>query len=527
MASAVLDSILVCGFARENIRLCLHTYYLSNIVNLIFIRYHTENYFEPTDFDSDDIQEIIVTANDGREPITHFPSKQKHPVILCTVQLKITFNVGSFNLSAYGTGTVFAVDDNHNAFILTAAHNARMYFKLCAICDEWIKKCNHNTIHYQQLFKATNIECIRRSIEKHTFGDILFRQTCEIVLIDDVNYKNYGNIDDGYDIMLLKFKDVQNYYNQFTKHIKLMSVHNNMLSDISSFNIFGYPRDKYNQYQDQWYLYGMSSVNNDYNLIQNKITQKFIFKHRSVDTSKSQSGAALYYQDSKTKNNIIFGVHCGGKKSEYCNVATLIDKNIFFIHTLKELNDNINQNKSFFIVSKSGKYLYDSDNIMPNLPNPVSGHMVCGHSKAFEFSGAKKYKTRWKMKRINNNFYYIISMYHKAHLYKTNWQWVKTHIDGRSFKDDNGYSKAIWKLKPAQNRYWTLQSCSSDNYYLYVSGVFSLYWNKDDVSTSAKCQRSRCFWKIACVDCHVAIAKCVMLRQQNVKDQDVSVKYHV
>eukprot|EP01084_Bolivina_argentea_P053260 97773_1 len=286
------------------------------------------------DQSDDDVNELLVTGDDGREPIYDFPKIKKTPIIHCVGQIKCHYRIKAFSRIGYGTGTIFKVEGQH-AYVLTAAHNTRALFKQCPHCKEAhdLKSvtctCGSKQKLVKTLFNATDIEFIRLGITENDCGKIIDRKQCEVAYVDDVNYRKYNKPCYGYDIMILQFKDNSGFYNEYTKNIRLESYNPNIsINHVKSFRIFGFPFDKYEQH-NIWGLYGMRSVGKDFQSDTCEETRKHIFKQRSVDTFKAQSGSAIYYQDEKSGDAVIFAVHCGGIKSEKCNVGTFIECDYF------------------------------------------------------------------------------------------------------------------------------------------------------------------------------------------------------
>eukprot|EP01084_Bolivina_argentea_P057706 105421_1 len=305
-----------------------------------------------TDSSDEYEEEALVHDQDEREPI-HNTRVREMDIIKCIGQLTIEYKYnenGLYYRKTLGTGTVISVIDGTTALVLTSAHNIRTFVLECPKCHEYyninkkyvngnksiicsnkINNCNENISSKSnwKMIKATGITFRRRTTK---FGADFGRMEgmpykCKVQLIDDINYKTFHGTSQGYDIAILSFTDSSNYYRKYCRDIAIQPCDHDKLVDMKQFNMFGYPGED----KKRGKMYGGSSKHKEWELKLNKITEKKYFKHREVDSSCGQSGAALWFQ----KNNkfVIFGLHSGGSSESKYNIATLFngDKFVNFI----------------------------------------------------------------------------------------------------------------------------------------------------------------------------------------------------
>eukprot|EP01084_Bolivina_argentea_P103637 185607_1 len=293
------------------------------------------------DFSDEYEDEALVHDTDEREPI-HNTSARKMNIVNCIGQLTIEFrynNNGLYYKKLLGTGTVISVIDSNSAMVLTVAHNVKTFVLECPKCQTYhnMKKtdinknlthiCNHDnngivcnekmsTKTHIKMINATDITFRRRSIQ---FGENVFGKLegdpypCKIEVLDDDNYKRFPGPNNGFDITILSFIDTTNYYKQFCADIIVKNI-----VDFDRFYLFGYPGEKEKRNK----MYGSASTDKDWEYRIHSVTNMKYFRHREIDTTAGQSGAALWCQ--KDGKSVIFGIHSGGNSTSKYNIATLI-----------------------------------------------------------------------------------------------------------------------------------------------------------------------------------------------------------
>ena len=226
-------------------------------------------------------QEVIVHKRDLRKPIYNSRLK-KSPIIKCIGQLNIVYkyvNRGPYIIQTQGTGTVFSVDSQNVAHVLTCAHNVCRYVYECNKCKgymemrqknvnndkmEEVRKCiycQHTDLN-TTFIKASEIEFNRRCIAKELiiksndndnqekvfrFGDLIEGYECNVKsMYVPSEYQNYPYPTSGYDYAILSFKDTNNYYSEYCKNIILSTARETLHKD-TKFSIAGYPGDKPDQ----------------------------------------------------------------------------------------------------------------------------------------------------------------------------------------------------------------------------------------------------------------------------------------
>eukprot|EP01084_Bolivina_argentea_P292888 503641_1 len=294
--------------------------------------------------DSDDNHEVLVHDHDLRQPIHELANSefQKSSFVKCIGQLYIEYNYpqNNYKLSLTGTGTVIRVKTRDGyfsaatAFVLTAAHNARRTIWQC--CDQYFeqkvkRKQINNCPKCQKtlskkidsiMIKATSIKFQRRVIHISGFGNFEEAYECKIEYLDEWNYKAFPYPKSGFDWALLSFIDNGNYYWNNCKKIELIAAET---PKYNQFIIIGYPGEKSKQ---MWgYKMNQNGMTMEYETSKN--TKNIYLKHKEIDASPGQSGAAIATQI-KDKT-IIWGIHVGGNdKNKYnkYNIGTLLNKDI-------------------------------------------------------------------------------------------------------------------------------------------------------------------------------------------------------
>eukprot|EP01084_Bolivina_argentea_P153825 268194_1 len=250
-----------------------------------------------------------------------------------------------------GTGTVITTKSNGlfsaaTAFVLSAAHNARrnvwqccgQYFEKVAKEDKInnCPKCAKLLIKKNDIVmvKATSIQFQRRVTNVSGFGNFEEGYKCKIEYLDEYNYKAFPYPKSGFDWALLSFVDEKNYYWNNCVNIELATIDTKQTPKYKQFMVLGYPGDKSKQ---MWgYKMDRDSVTMKYET--STKTKNIYLKHREVDTTQGQSGAAIA---SQVKDKmVIWGIHVGGNdKDKYnkYNIGTLLNKDI-----IKHINCIIN-----------------------------------------------------------------------------------------------------------------------------------------------------------------------------------------
>eukprot|EP01084_Bolivina_argentea_P039998 73902_1 len=316
--------------------------------------------------ENDDIQEAIVNSTDLRTAV--YNSNQKDEQILkCIGYLRTTFKYAqhSYKLQKRGTGTVISVSNDKICYVLTCAHNIRTKVYHCPNCNKYLnlKHDDKNRAYYEnhsnctttpnpKFIKANKIEFIRCSIHKQyqkkmqnksdelviKYGDeekiYLCNMNTNTSWIDDQKYELYSSTSAGYDIAIISFEDIDGYYK---KNIPTkIDVQNgkNTIEKIKQFNIWGYPFDKTG-------MYGMKSIQTNYQFKQHSKTDQIYLKQEEIDTTAGQSGAVIW-----TKNGsqfILCGVHTGGSAAKKYNVGTL-----FNVQNLEQIKNILPQRGGMF-----------------------------------------------------------------------------------------------------------------------------------------------------------------------------------
>eukprot|EP01084_Bolivina_argentea_P114871 204416_1 len=302
----------------------------------------------------DEIQELIVTGNDGREAVYEFNYKQ-NPVYSCIGQIRseYTYDEHEYKLITIGTGTVFHVNTSSyqpKAYIISAVHNVKHTIAHCKGCDIYMeRKQNKKRVKCKKCGKipkykvdylninATAISFKRRSNDVKTFGELIKRyDDCKVVKFDKL-YHEYRAVTHGYDWVILSFIDNDNYYSKFCKNITFKPA-TDILQQCTEINIFGFPGDKQDQ-NKQFGLWGMKSKAIEKFKIKKNMKTGCKYLHQTaIDTYAGQSGAIIFCTESKlkvsnlnkTNKAIVFAIHVGGtyNNSKPFNAGTLINHNL-------------------------------------------------------------------------------------------------------------------------------------------------------------------------------------------------------
>eukprot|EP01084_Bolivina_argentea_P153823 268191_1 len=260
----------------------------------------------------------------------------------CVGQLYVEFNYPqkNYTLSIAGTATVFTSKRNSNSsttvFVLSAAHIVRRNVWQC--CGQYVEnandcsKCDEKKDYV--MINATNIQFKRKVTDASGVGYIEDRYACKVEYLDEYNYKAFPYPKSGFDWALLSFVDEKNYYWNNCVNIELATIDTKQTPKYKQFMVLGYPGDKSKQ---MWgYKMDRDSVTMKYET--STKTKNIYLKHREVDTTQGQSGAAIA---SQVKDKmVIWGIHVGGNdKDKYnkYNIGTLLNKDI-----IKHINCIIN-----------------------------------------------------------------------------------------------------------------------------------------------------------------------------------------
>eukprot|EP01084_Bolivina_argentea_P124363 220378_1 len=293
---------------------------------------------EDNKIDDDELEyecEALVHDNDLRQPIYDVNEKD-YDIVKCIGQIRTVFlynKRGPFVKKESGTGTVISVHDT-TACVLTCAHVVRTFVIECPKChkymnikdqnDNLILQCIYNPCNQQvskdinlKMIEASTIEFKRRSIEYgNTFGKMLKSYECKEKVLNSTKYREYNKPPEGYDIAIISFNDVDNFYRKYCANIVTKE-----FTTFNKFYIFGYGKPDVNK------LYGMASIGKNWEIKRNQKTQKYYLKQQVIDTLPGVSGAAMWNQ--QHDKTIIFGVHCGGHQASRFNIGTLIKEDYY------------------------------------------------------------------------------------------------------------------------------------------------------------------------------------------------------
>eukprot|EP01084_Bolivina_argentea_P174922 302963_1 len=168
------------------------------------------------DFDDGD-QEVQVNADDLREKAVGCSIKNQN-IIVCIGKIRTTYIASDgTSKNTNGTGTVYKVIDGF-AYVITCAHNLRLteYWQ-CNECNQRNKRRKCSNINCKSLnstahiLKAGKVYFQRRKLEN---GDKEqeYKFDKDAVYINDNKYSELPLAKSGYDIAILKFKDLNDYY---------------------------------------------------------------------------------------------------------------------------------------------------------------------------------------------------------------------------------------------------------------------------------------------------------------------------
>eukprot|EP01084_Bolivina_argentea_P266331 451720_1 len=431
--------------------------------------------------DSDGEQEAQVNQDDLREKAFGC-SIQNQNIISCIGRIKATYiKSNNSSESRGGTGTVYKVVDSY-AYVITCAHNIRLteYFQ-CNQCNQR----NHKRICPQckvpnstaNILKAGKVYFQRRKLENGV-GEKEYKCDSEIVYIDDDKYTQYPFAKGGYDIAIIKFKDVDNYYKNICENILLVDGKLfQRVRDKHAYYIFGYPQtviknpftDKYKQREAMWGAESISDVFeyefNDYNN-----GQSFL-KQREIDASSGTSGAAIF--SIYGKYILIFGIHTGGSKTFKYNVGTIMDDKIDYlkihtapnskIKTVKHLiNDTLEKIKKepfYLLLQKRFVYRraqlrdfsFDEESQIYNIGMIYSDfggfkrHFIRYRSTGFIIGHSPKYAY------VLTTVSAVINKDNKTKAQRMSFQLFKNTLNGMKRCDSVAeYSAESWKIHPTE-----------------------------------------------------------------------------
>eukprot|EP01084_Bolivina_argentea_P249443 417573_1 len=326
-------------------------------------------------FNSDDIeQEVVVNSSDQR---TRANGSSIHPknILKCIGFIKSLYMDKEINngksFHTRGSGTVYKVNEGY-AYVISCAHNFRFIANWkCNTCNIKNKKrqCSQcdNKSATATIVKASKFFFERRDLSN---GDREQNYQCDMVYIPDSKYSALPLGDCGYDIAIVRFKDLNNYYKENCKDILL--VNGKLLHSIrdsqnkhSQFYIYGYPQKVFNDEQNaktkiRKEMWGGVSVKNTFNCEVNTFGNgQTILTQNVIDATPGASGSpifSIYFE----KYTLIFAVHTGGNKTLQYNVGTLIDKTIDYLKVsgddakssdIRTIQDLINDSQQRYVSS--------------------------------------------------------------------------------------------------------------------------------------------------------------------------------
>eukprot|EP01084_Bolivina_argentea_P147029 257301_1 len=297
--------------------------------------------------DEETEKETIVNENDLREPVYDLKYKFKNSsVIDCIGKLQAKFiNIYNNRYTTVGTGTVFKTTNN-TVYVLTCAHNIRLTRYHCTHCKRMnaTKKCSgcsSKDNSTQEILKADKVSFEIRDLKS---SEQQRKYNCNMhqIEIDDEKYSFAPITSSGYDVCILTFNDEERYFENKCKNTVLVS--GKLLYDLKPNNvaieycIFGYP---YSVSIDdipikQEKMWGAVSIKNQF-IVEKNTYDKYYLKQYEIDTSKGQSGAAIFALYKHYA--FIFAVHTGDSKRSIkppYNVGTLL-----YEHTQESKIENL------------------------------------------------------------------------------------------------------------------------------------------------------------------------------------------
>eukprot|EP01084_Bolivina_argentea_P301318 519800_1 len=500
----------------------------------------------------EDYQEMIVTGTDLRGALYEFPQLQKENIMQCIGKLLVSYRNSSKNMvvpsndgdkskfviknifcaQSIGTGTIFKVTDNKQAFILTAAHNIRLKIRECIHCNIYYlksKTCkidNCKTPTSQKILKPYKTEFITEKTEKpNDYGQAIDRKQCDEFFIDEASFEVNGGPRDGYDIAILSIDDPTCFYKSFCETLELEIMTKDKLQALKSLNIswnlFGYPGirpEKYVQQnicQDGHGMFGMQSVGNDYQIELRDKTRKLYIKQRVIDTSAGQSGSCLWYKaNTKTK---IFAVHTGGsigneeEKEMAYNVALIFDEVLisalgrlnftnYYAYRLRELYKTIDLLK---LQNDSEEQKNDEKDVMElkqelkitDVADPNSVYSICDLSGRYIYcvrmedgvcaqksSQAAKELSLFSFSKQDNDFYNIRTELIGTKRYHY-WLGFRSGVGSDGSVGTVGVFEGLsgcWKLIPVDNKLMTfkIECYFNDQFKGYLGYQAGGIWNR-------------------------------------------------
>eukprot|EP01084_Bolivina_argentea_P147028 257300_1 len=265
--------------------------------------------------DEETEKETIVNENDLREPVYDLKYKFKNSsVIDCIGKLQAKFiNIYNNRYTTVGTGTVFKTTNN-TVYVLTCAHNIRLTRYHCTHCKRMnaTKKCSgcsSKDNSTQEILKADKVSFEIRDLKS---SEQQRKYNCNMHQIEIAPITS-----SGYDVCILTFNDEERYFENC---------------------IFGYP---YSVSIDdipikQEKMWGAVSIKNQF-IVEKNTYDKYYLKQYEIDTSKGQSGAAIFALYKHYA--FIFAVHTGDSKRSIkppYNVGTLL-----YEHTQESKIENL------------------------------------------------------------------------------------------------------------------------------------------------------------------------------------------
>eukprot|EP01084_Bolivina_argentea_P138663 244079_1 len=243
----------------------------------------------------------------------------KNPLIQCIGQLKIDFNRKVFGMKKQiQTGTVIHVNQNNEAFVLACANSVIFRLGHCKKCDKIVcGRCNCGNKPERKAITADDITFCRRDID----GLIAKQYVCKVEYVH-YKYYEYYSPKDGYDLVILKFKDTDNFYKHYTQHIQLESTQKT--PNVDNIWMFGFPMDKVRNFNVQC-LWGMQCTVNKVEIKLNDKTHKKYLAQYAIDSYQGQSGSPYFYLDPTSPKTVIIAVHSGGQIRLRCGVAQLLN----------------------------------------------------------------------------------------------------------------------------------------------------------------------------------------------------------
>eukprot|EP01084_Bolivina_argentea_P275303 469486_1 len=474
---------------------------------------------QTNEFEDGCYQECIVHGDgDHRNPMYESSQKDEY-IVKCIGQLEANYKHKEFKSKnpQCGTGTVFYTNNEQpqKCYIITCAHNITMPIFACNRCGKYNKdqvNCCKSPLLYKVAITATNIQFRRREIEKitqhvnedneqvaHHFGDNKKCYDCKIEFANN-EYKSPGNkfknlrTTAGYDWCILSFINDDGYnYAKYCENIKIVNKqHEIKQQSIPKFHIYGYPMDEKNRF---YKMYGHQSGTNNYSVETSKHSQKTYFKHKEVDTSPGQSGAAIWYKVDGNKHKdgetVIFAVHTGGNANKKYNVATLVDESILqkvneiedtnkhFMKKVNEIeNTNFMKKLSFaavlvillaIFVAAFRNFQSNESNGYHEIPykngNTYNGELKAGKKHGYgnyTWKGGGSYEGYYENDKQHGQGKRI---YSKGVIYKGEWKAGKKH----------GYGNYTWKGGGSYEGYYENDKQHGQGKRIYSKGVGSSY----------------------------------------------------